>query len=287
MPSDSRRVQVPDVSTPYQNYCAKTLYKDSQQALKDLLKDDSTRKDGRKPFEARPICLKQGVSEKAKGSAYIEQGQTKVICSVFDPREIPSSKTSLEYQRTKGELYVEFKFAPFASKIRTGWLRDSEEKELGNHLKRALEPAVCRHEFPNFQVDIFVLVLQNDGSALSAAINCANLALADAAIPMYDMVTSTTLALRGGLTFLDPLEEEATFCQSSPLANESDDIECGILTVSYMSVIQQVTQVTLVGTIEQDLLASQIERIVEQCESLCTEHVQKLLVRNLIKEAKE
>lgn len=88
--------------------------------------------------------LKQGVSENAKGSAYIEQGNTKVICSVFDPREIPSSKTSLEYQRSKGELYVEFKFAPFATKTRRGWLRDNEERELGNHLKRALEPAVCR-----------------------------------------------------------------------------------------------------------------------------------------------
>ncbi|KAI5737399.1 hypothetical protein M8J76_013247 [Diaphorina citri] len=284
MPSDSRRVQVPDVSTPYSNYCLKSAVKDCQQALSTLLKDKSTRKDGRKLNDARPMCLKQGVSEKAKGSAYIEQGNTKVICSVFEPREIPSSKTSLEYQRSKGELYVEFKFAPFASQIRTGWLRDSEEKELGNHLKRALEPAVCRHEFSNFQVDLFVLVLQNDGSALSAAINCANLALVDAAIPMYDLVTSSTLALRGGLTFIDPVEEEVAYCQS---LSSSEDDDSGVITLSYMSVIQQVTQVTLVGTIQQERLADHIEQLIGCCESLCTDRVQKLVVRNVIKEAEE
>lgn len=279
---------MPDISTTYSNYCLKTVVKDSQ-SLSSVLKDGSNRIDGRKLNSVRPICLKQGVSENAKGSAYIEQGNTKVICSVFDPREIPSSKTSLEYQRSKGELYVEFKFAPFATKTRRGWLRDNEERELGNHLKRALEPAVCRHEFPNFQVDIFVLVLQNDGSALSAAINCANLALVDAAIPMYDLVTSATLSIRGNLTFMDPLEEETSYCQSCSKAlivNEEEEDQ-GVITVSYMSVIQQVTQVTVVGTLDAEQLTSHISRLVEQCESLSTEHVQKLLVRNVIKEGEE
>jgi ribonuclease PH len=44
-----------------------------------------------------------------------------------------------------------------------------------------------KHEFPNFQVDVQVLVLQDDGSSLAAAITCAGLALADAAVPMYDL----------------------------------------------------------------------------------------------------
>lgn len=35
------------------------------------------------------IVLKLDVVSKAKGSAYIELGNTKVISSVYDPREIP------------------------------------------------------------------------------------------------------------------------------------------------------------------------------------------------------
>jgi len=38
-----------------------------------------------------------------------------------------------------------------------------------------------------------VLVLENDGSALAAAITCAGLALADASVPMYDLVVAATL----------------------------------------------------------------------------------------------
>lgn len=50
-----------------------------------------------------------------------------------------------------------------------------------------------QHEFPNFQVDIYALLLDNDGSCLSAAVTAAGLALVDAGIPMYDIVTSVSL----------------------------------------------------------------------------------------------
>ena len=50
-----------------------------------------------------------------------------------------------------------------------------------------------QHEFPNFQVDVYALILQNDGSALAAAITCASLALADASVPMYDLVTAASM----------------------------------------------------------------------------------------------
>jgi hypothetical protein len=40
---------------------------------------------------------------------------------------------------------------------------------------------------------VYVLVLENDGSALAAAITCAGLALADASVPMYDLVAAATL----------------------------------------------------------------------------------------------
>jgi len=40
---------------------------------------------------------------------------------------------------------------------------------------------------------VYALVLENDGSALAAAITCAGLALADASVPMYDLVVAATL----------------------------------------------------------------------------------------------
>lgn len=53
-----------------------------------------------------------------------------------------------------GELYCDLKFSPFACTQRRLPQHDAEEKSLGLSMKRALQPAVCRHEFPNFQVDM-------------------------------------------------------------------------------------------------------------------------------------
>lgn len=67
-------------------------------------------------------------------------GRTKVICSVFDPREIPN-KSNYSHQ---GELFCEFKFATFSTSKRKIHQQDSEEKEYSCVMQRALEPAVCR-----------------------------------------------------------------------------------------------------------------------------------------------
>lgn len=83
--------------------------------------------------------LKTGIVSQAKGSAYIEMGDTKVICSVFDPREV-HNKTGY---CVKGELFCEFKFAPFSHRKRKLHQQDAEEKEYSLILQRALEPAVC------------------------------------------------------------------------------------------------------------------------------------------------
>jgi exosome complex component MTR3 len=86
------------------------------------------------------LVIKIGVVSQAKGSAYIEMGQTKVICSAFDPREIPNKAN----YSTQGELFCEFKFATFASHKRKGHQQAAEEKEYSLIMQRALEPAVCR-----------------------------------------------------------------------------------------------------------------------------------------------
>lgn len=131
--------------------------------------------------------MKPNVISKAKGSAYIEMGNTKVIVSVFDPREIPSKQQN--NFSTNGELNCEFRYLPYSQRRRTV-RNDVVEKSLTLSLKRALLPAVCRYAFSNFQVDIFVDVIEDDGSVLAAAINCAGLALADAGIPMYDLISA-------------------------------------------------------------------------------------------------
>lgn len=84
--------------------------------------------------------VRTGIVSQAKGSAYVEMGKTKVVCSVFDPRETPG-KSGYSVQ---GSLYCEFKFASFSCAKRRIHQQDAEEKEYSLIMQRALEPAVCR-----------------------------------------------------------------------------------------------------------------------------------------------
>jgi len=57
----------------------------------------------------------------------------------------------------------------------------------------ALCTFIFQQEFPNFQVDVYATVLDNGGSALAAAIMAASLALANAGVPMFGLVTASTI----------------------------------------------------------------------------------------------
>ena len=54
----------------------------------ELLSDQGFRIDGRKANELRRIRLKKGVFRQADGSAYLEQGNTKVLAAVYGPHEV-------------------------------------------------------------------------------------------------------------------------------------------------------------------------------------------------------
>ena len=89
------------------------------------------------------LVLKTGTITKAKGSAYIEQGQTKVICAVYGPREIPKrSDFSM-----KGILNCTFEHTPYAKRVRKAPginnTDGGEEEELSILLGQALEATVC------------------------------------------------------------------------------------------------------------------------------------------------
>lgn len=54
----------------------------------ELLNDQGLRIDGRRANELRLIRCKLGIYSHTDGSAYLEQGNTKVIAAVYGPREV-------------------------------------------------------------------------------------------------------------------------------------------------------------------------------------------------------
>ncbi|KAI8764623.1 exosome complex component MTR3 [Biomphalaria glabrata] len=181
-----------------------------------MIKSDKKRKDGRLAAQLRPIFLKANVISQARGSSYIEMGQTKVICAVYGPREVMRR----EDFSLKGQLTCDFKFTTFSCRQRRQHQQDNQEKDLSVQMLEALEPAVCLHKYPKSQINIYATVLQNDGSALSAAIMCASVALATAGIEMYDLVLASSLGVLNTVLLVDPtLQEEEN------IANETVSVD--------------------------------------------------------------
>lgn len=54
----------------------------------DLVSEQGLRLDGRRSQELRRIQCKLGVFSQPDGSAYIEQGNTKVLAAVYGPHQV-------------------------------------------------------------------------------------------------------------------------------------------------------------------------------------------------------
>ena len=174
------------------------------------------RLDGRKADELRPITIKAGVLERADGSAYLEWGGNKVIAGVFGPREcLPRHKSD----PTKAFLKFRYNMAPFSVKDRKRPGPDRRSIEISYISREALENVLLLEQFPNTMIEIYVEILQADAGTRCAGLNAAVVALADAGIPMKDLIASCAAGKIEDTVVLDLGNKEDNFGQADvPLA---------------------------------------------------------------------
>jgi len=79
-------------------------------------------------------------------------------------------------------------FSGQGDRVRPGSNRRA--KEISMVMEKALLPVLDLSEFPNAVVDVFIELPQTDAGTRCAAICAASIALADAGLPMRDMVAS-------------------------------------------------------------------------------------------------
>ncbi|KAI0135187.1 3' exoribonuclease family, domain 1-domain-containing protein [Daldinia grandis] len=165
----------------------------------------------------RKIFLKTGVTPSASGSAYLEiedpfatlpsGSSLKLTCTVHGPRALPRSAPFSPHII----LSTHVKYAPFATRQRRGYLRDSSERDLGVHLETALRGAIIADRWPKSGVDIIVTIIEGDQNrdspdydrdegwdmmnVLSGCITVASAAIADAGIDCVDTVAGGVAAL--------------------------------------------------------------------------------------------
>ncbi|KAG6542807.1 hypothetical protein Mapa_015711 [Marchantia paleacea] len=167
----------------------------------DFISPEGLRLDGRRPFELRQLHAEIGVLDKADGSATFEMGNTKVIAVVYGPREVQNrSQQQLDHALVR----CEYSMATFSTgdRRRRG-KSDRRGTELSLVIRQTMEAAILTNLLPRSQIDIFVQVLQADGGTRACCINAAALALADAGIPMRDLVASCSAGYLNSTPILD------------------------------------------------------------------------------------
>lgn len=178
------------------------------------------RSDGREWDQLRPVKITRGIMKYAEGSALIETGETKVLCTAtFEDRVPPFLKDT-----GKGWVTAEYSMLPRSTKERI--TRDSVRGKIGGRsheiqriIGRALRSVIDLGKLGERSITIDCDVLQADGGTRTASITGAFVALSDAALnlirqgvisenPIVDFIAAVSVGIVGGKPALDLNYEE-------------------------------------------------------------------------------
>lgn len=217
-----------------------------------LIDKKGVRLDGRKADDLRPVKLQVGVIPNADGSAYIEHGKNKILVGVFGPREMHPKHLS---QADRMVLRCRYHMAPFSVPERKSPAPSRREVELSKVIKEALEPSMFLDLYPRAGVDVFVEVLQADGGTRCASITAASLALADAGLPLRDLVVACAAGKIDDTVVLDLYDTE-------------DKLGAADVPVAIMPNLNAVTLLQMDGILTPDEFETALNMATDGCKKI-------------------
>jgi len=171
------------------------------------------RGDGRKPRQLRPVKITPGFIKPAEGSALIEMGETKVVCTATIENRVPP------FLKGKGTGWVSAEYAmlPRATAERTQRERakvGGRTQEIQRLVGRSLRAVVDFARMGERTIWIDCDVIQADGGTRTASITGAFVALVAACrkgidlgcfaeMPVTDYVAAVSVGKVGGRVLLD------------------------------------------------------------------------------------
>jgi len=237
-----------------------------------LIDKKGIRGDGRKADELRPVKLQVGVLPNADGSAYIEHGKNKILAAAYGPREMHPKHLA---QADRMVLRCRYHMAPFSVPERKSPAPSRREVELSKVIKESLEPALFLELYPRTGVDVFVEVLQADGGTRCAAITAAALAIADAGVPMRDLVVACAAGKIDDTVVLDLYDAE-------------DKLGSADVPVAYMPNLNAITLLQMDGVLAPDEFEKAVSMAMEGCKQIYVTQKEALKTKYMVvKEAEE
>lgn len=175
------------------------------------------RADGRALNELRPIIITRGWSNQAEGSALVEFGDTRVLCTASFTEGVPRWLKG----EGKGWVTAEYAMLPRATGTRSS--RESVKGKIGGRtheisrlIGRSLRAIIDMNALGENTIVLDCDVLQADGGTRTASITGAYVALADSiawarrngllspsAKPLKDSVSAISVGIIDGTPMLD------------------------------------------------------------------------------------
>lgn len=180
----------------------------------------SMRESGRKPDQMRPIAIHRNYLVHAEGSAMMELGRTKVLCTASIEEKIPP------FLRGSGHGWVTAEYGMLPRSTGTRTPREASIGKVGGRTKeiqrligRSLRAVVDLENLPELTIWIDCDVIQADGGTRTASVTGAFVALYDAlrhlqdtevieAIPINEYIAATSVGIVDGDCLLDLSYEE-------------------------------------------------------------------------------
>ena len=214
------------------------------------------RSDGRTMDGFRPIKAKVGIIPSADGSVMFETGKTRAIAVVRGPRKLhPKHMENPE----KGVLRVSYQMMSFSvwDRIKPGASRRGQE--ISKVTEWALQEVVDLDAFPNSVVDVVIQIPQADAGTRVAGINAAAMALAQAGIPMREMVSAMAVGKVDKTIVVDVNYDEEHYTEG----------ECSTdIPMAFTSNTKKITLLQLDGRISTKEMAEAIEAGRTACEKI-------------------
>lgn len=186
----------------------------------------------------RKLSIKIKHLDGHSGSAYVELGNTKVICTVDGPVEVNIDSPEGKLKVNIGGSNSTFRYA----------------------IEAALSAVVCMKKLARTELTVEIGIVADDGGSLATCLLCAGLAIASANIEMFDTLLSCQVAVNTETSqfYLDP---DSTQIQA--LAGN-----CATLTIAILPSIRQIVCYEMNGLIKKDLLKKMNVYSFDRCLQL-------------------
>ncbi len=164
--------------------------------LRDKIRKEGRRVDGRKLEDIRTITCEAGVLPRTHGSALFTRGQTQSLGIVTLGTKLDEQKIdSLEGNSYK-TYYLHYNFPPFSTG-EVKFIRGLGRREVGHgHLaERALVSVLPSPELFPYTIRVVSEILESNGSSSMASVCSGSLSLMDAGVPISRAVAGIAMGL--------------------------------------------------------------------------------------------